>query len=129
MIVIASLEHIGHGVGDIVNGGTRQSLRLQHVDRFVQLAARIFEVRCWTAHHGNEALEQVREASPVQDTATDTARHRTWPRLGAACVQRWCWASSARTATIFPLPKAMLISISQMKPLENGAWLRAAPCI
>ncbi len=28
VIMIAALEHIGHGVGDIVNGGTRQSLRL-----------------------------------------------------------------------------------------------------
>ena len=81
MIVIASLEHIGHGVGDIVNGGTRQSLRIQHVDGFVQLAARIFEVRCWTAHNGNEALEQVREgvARPGHGH-----RHRETPHLPQA---------------------------------------------
>ncbi len=62
--LIASLEHIGHGMGDIINAGACQSLLLQQADGFVQLAARVFEVRGWAAHGGDEALEQVRDAFP-----------------------------------------------------------------
>ncbi len=47
----------------------------------MQLAARIFEVRGWTAQHGNEALEQVREgvARPGHGH-----RHRETPYLPQA---------------------------------------------
>src|SRR5258708_14929359 len=79
--VIASLAHIAHGMGDIINSRACQSLRIQDVDGFVQIAARIFEVRCWAAHHGDEAPKQVSEgvARPGRGH-----RHRETPPLWQA---------------------------------------------
>ncbi len=81
LILLAALEHIGHRVGDSVHAGTRQPLRLQHVDGFVQLAAPVFAVRRWTAHHGHEAREQVREGVACPGGGH---RHRQTPHLPQA---------------------------------------------
>ncbi len=60
LIVLAALAPMGHRVGASVHAGTRQPLRIQHGDGFVQRAAPVCAVRRWRAHPGHEAREHVR---------------------------------------------------------------------
>jgi len=80
-IWLASRAHMGHGVGDSVNGGTRKPRRIQPADGFVQLAARVFAVRRWATPGGDEALEQVRDAFTRPGRGH---RHRETPHLPEA---------------------------------------------
>ncbi len=60
-------------------------------------------------------------ASPVHDIAADTAMQWTLCRDGAPLPKWWWHTLSASTARIFSAPSAMLVSIIQRKPLENGS--------
>src|SRR5919201_5140909 len=59
MILIDALEHASYGVRDIVDTRATQSLLAQQVNSLVELTAPVFEVGCWAAHLGDEALEQL----------------------------------------------------------------------
>src|SRR5713101_4676130 len=57
VIVVGALEHPGHGVRDIVDTRAGEALLPQYGDRFVQIAATVFEVGSWSAHLGDKAAE------------------------------------------------------------------------
>ena len=74
----APLEQVGHRVGEIVHGGTRQSLLLQHADGFVQSAAPVFEGSGRAAHDGDAASAQLGERVARPGGGY---RHRETPHL------------------------------------------------
>ena len=74
MVLVVALEYVGNRVGDIVDAGAAQLLWLQQVNRFLQLAAPIFQIGCRSTHLSDESLEQLanRVAAPgIGDTDGD----------------------------------------------------------
>jgi hypothetical protein len=69
--LVGALAHPGHGVRAIVEARARQPVLIQDGDRFVQLAATLFEVGTWAAQLGDEALEHRRDGG-----ARPRIRHR-----------------------------------------------------
>ena len=56
-ILRAPLEPLGDGMGESVDGGACQPLRLQEADGFVPIASAVLAVRGGAAHDGDEAPE------------------------------------------------------------------------
>ena len=71
MLLVAPLEHIGHGVRDVVDDWAAQPALAQHVGGFFELAAAVFEVGRGAARHRDDALKQV-----CQAVAGPGGRHR-----------------------------------------------------
>ena len=60
--LIAPLEHVGHGVRDVVDHRATQPALAPHVGGFFELAAPVFEGGRGAAHHRDDTLEQVCQA-------------------------------------------------------------------
>src|SRR2546421_9003274 len=57
--LIAPLEHVGHGVRDVVDHRAAQPTFAQHVGGFFEIAAAVFEVGSMAAYHRDDSLKEL----------------------------------------------------------------------
>ena len=57
-MLVGTLEHAGGGMGNVVKARAAQTVVLEHGDRFMEIAAAVFQIGGGAAHGGDEPPEQ-----------------------------------------------------------------------